>query len=57
MMPKLVFFLELLMFSAKFMRKKRNNLSEANARYSYIFFVFFYHLISNIGNGYIVLLL
>jgi len=35
--------------------KKRNNLSEANARY--IFFVFFYHLISNIGNGYIVLLL
>lgn len=55
MMPKLVIFLELLMLLAKFMRKKRNNLSEANARY--IFFVFFYHFISNIGNGYIVLLL
>lgn len=39
MMPKLVIFLELLMLLAKFMRKKRNNLSEANARY--IFFVFF----------------
>ena len=55
MMPKLVIFLELLMFSAKFMRKKRNILFVANARC--IFFVFFYHLISNIGNGYIVLLL
>ena len=54
-MPKLVIFLELLMFSAKFMRKKSNILFVANARY--IFFVFFYHLISNIGNGYIVLLL
>ena len=45
-MPKLVIFLELLMFSAKFMRKKRNNLSEANARY--IFFVFFYHFITSV---------
>lgn len=41
MMPKLVFFLELLMSSAKFMRKNRKILSAANAHD--IFFVFFYH--------------